>query len=131
MSANKQLVKNNKLLDAQNVLKIIKSKSFSGQQNVSPDNVFLFQTLHTTPRRHFSLTQAVILLGLISEIKTMFSWIIEWWWCSHSARWLPCQRNWVLADHAYHVINQSSTVLRSNNIYHSWLFRFLDWQLTF
>ena len=32
----------------------IDSKRFSGKQNVSPDNVF--ETLHTTPRRHISLT---------------------------------------------------------------------------
>ena len=38
-----------------------KSKLFSGKQNVSPDNVFLFKTLRTTPRRSISLTQAVIL----------------------------------------------------------------------
>ena len=38
-----------------------KSKLFSGKQNVSPDNVFLFKTLRTTPRRYISLTQAVIL----------------------------------------------------------------------
>ena len=34
---------------------------FFGKQNLSPDNVFLFETLHTTPMRHISLTQAVIL----------------------------------------------------------------------
>ena len=36
----------------------IDSKHFSGKQNVSPNNVLLFKTLHTTPRRHISLTQA-------------------------------------------------------------------------
>ena len=40
----------------------IDGQLFSGKQTVSPDDVFLFETLHTTPRRHISLTQAVILL---------------------------------------------------------------------
>ena len=40
---------------------IFDSKRFSGRQNVSPDNISLFETLHTTPRRHISLAQAVIL----------------------------------------------------------------------
>ena len=39
----------------------IDSKCFSGKQNVSPHNVFLFETLDTTVRRNLSETQAVIL----------------------------------------------------------------------
>ena len=31
-------------------------------QNVSPDNVLLFETLYVTPRRHICVTQADILL---------------------------------------------------------------------
>ena len=35
---------------------------FFGKENLSTDNVFLFETLHTTPMRHIiSLTQADIL----------------------------------------------------------------------
>ena len=35
---------------------------FFGKQNLSPDDVFQFETnLHTTPMRHISLTQVVIL----------------------------------------------------------------------
>ena len=48
-----------KFLEAQNLN--IDSKRFSRKQNVLPDNVFLFETLHVTPRRHICLTQAVIL----------------------------------------------------------------------
>ena len=40
----------------------IDSKRFSRMQNVSPDNVLLFETLHVTPRRHICVTQADILL---------------------------------------------------------------------
>ena len=50
--------KNNKLLEAQNIGLI---QTFSKKQNVSPDNVFLFKTLHIKLRRHICLTQAVIL----------------------------------------------------------------------
>ena len=39
----------------------IDSKCFSEKQNVSQDNAFLFETLHTTPTRHICLTQAAIL----------------------------------------------------------------------
>ena len=57
---NQQLVKkNDKLLEAQKFN--IDSKRFSVRQNFSPDNVFLYETLHTTPKRPISLTQAVIL----------------------------------------------------------------------
>ena len=48
-----------KFLEEQNLN--IDSKRFSRKQNVLPDNVFLFETLHVTPRRHICLTQAVIL----------------------------------------------------------------------
>ena len=59
VSANQQLVKNQYVIRSTKFN--IDSKPFSGTQNVSPDNVFLFETLHTTSRRHISLTQAVIL----------------------------------------------------------------------
>ena len=39
----------------------IDSKRFSRIQNVSPDNVLLFETLHATPRRHICVTQGDIL----------------------------------------------------------------------
>ena len=45
--------KNNKLLKVQNLN--INSKSFSRNQNVSPDNVFVFETLLITHRRHHLL----------------------------------------------------------------------------
>ena len=45
--------KNNKLLKVQNLN--INSKSFSRKQNVSPDNVFVFETLLITHRRHYLL----------------------------------------------------------------------------
>ena len=51
--------KNNKLFKASNLN--IDSKQFSRKQNVSPDNVFLFETFHITPRRHICLRHAVIL----------------------------------------------------------------------
>ena len=51
--------KNNKLLEAKNVN--IDSKRFSRKQNVSSVNVFLFETLRITPRRHICSTQVVIL----------------------------------------------------------------------
>ena len=35
------------------------SQTFSRKQNVSPVNIFLFETLHLTPRRHICVTQAV------------------------------------------------------------------------
>ena len=52
---------NNKLLKASNLN--IDSKHFSRKQNVSPDNVFLFETFHITPRRHICLRHAVLLLS--------------------------------------------------------------------
>ena len=42
---------------------------FSRKQNVSQDNVFLFETLHTTPWRHICLIQAVI----FSSTDTLFA----------------------------------------------------------
>ena len=45
--------KNNKLLEAQNLN--IENKRFSRKRNV-----FLFEILHITPRRHIYLKQAVI-----------------------------------------------------------------------
>ena len=51
--------KNNELLKAQNLN--IDSRHFSRKQNVSPVNVFLFETLHKIPRGHICLTQDVIL----------------------------------------------------------------------
>lgn len=49
--------KNNKSLKAQNVN--IDSNRFSRKHNVSPDNLFLFETLHLTPRRHICFTRAI------------------------------------------------------------------------
>ena len=49
---------NKKLLKASNLN--IDSKHFSRKQNVSPDNVFLFETFHITPRRHICLRHAVL-----------------------------------------------------------------------
>ena len=61
--ANQQLVKKRKeTINNRSAKFNIDRKRFSGKQTVSPDDVFLFETLHTTPRRHISLTQAVILL---------------------------------------------------------------------
>ena len=62
-----------KLLKAQN-LNIV-CKRFSRKQNVLPDNVFLFKTLHVTPRRHICLTQAVIL----SSTSNFFATIAALW----------------------------------------------------
>ena len=49
----------------------IDGKRFSGMQNISPDNIFPFKTLHTTPRRHVSLTQAVILSSTSNFFTTI------------------------------------------------------------
>ena len=38
----------------------IDGKLFSRKQNLSWDNVFSFETLHVTPRRHICLMQTVI-----------------------------------------------------------------------
>ena len=46
--------KNNELLEAQNLN--IDSICFSRKQNNSSVNIFLFETLHITPRRHIFLT---------------------------------------------------------------------------
>ena len=71
LRANQQVIeKNNKLLEAQNLN--IDSKRFSREQNVSPDNVFLLETLHITHRRHICLRQAVIL----SFVSTFFATIV-------------------------------------------------------
>ena len=50
--------KNNKLFEAHD--SNIDSKRFSRKQTVSPDTVFLIDTLPISPRRRICLTQAVI-----------------------------------------------------------------------
>ena len=67
--ANQQLVKKT-ISYSQNSK--IDSKRFSRMQNVSPDNIFLFEFLHITPRGHIWLTQAVIL----SFTNNFFSTIV-------------------------------------------------------
>ena len=63
--------KNNKLFKASNLN--IDSKHFSRKQNVSPDNVFLFETFHITPRRHICLRHAVILSSTSNFLSAISS----------------------------------------------------------
>lgn len=53
--------KNDKLFEAHDAN--INSNRFSRKQTVSPDTVFLIETLPITPRRRICLTQAVIFLS--------------------------------------------------------------------
>ena len=50
-------------------ISLLKAQNIIWWQNVSPDNVFLFNTLHTTPRRHISLTKAVIFLTYLQFLR--------------------------------------------------------------
>ena len=59
-----------KLLKAQNL-----NIDCKRNQNVLPDNVFVFKTLHVTPRRHICLTQAVI----FSSTSNFFATIAALW----------------------------------------------------
>ena len=61
--------KKKKLLEAQNLN--IDSKRFSRKENVSPVNVFLFETLHITHRKHICLSQAVILSSTRNFVATI------------------------------------------------------------
>ena len=67
---NEQLVKNNKLLEIQN-LRLI-ANDFK-KAKVSPDNSFLFETLHIKLRRHICLTLAVILSSTNNFFTTIAS----------------------------------------------------------
>ena len=58
MAQSAALEKNNKLLEAQNLN--IDGQSFSRKQDVSPDNVFLFETLHYNTQEIFFATPAVL-----------------------------------------------------------------------
>ena len=49
----------------------IDSTFFSRKKSVSPDNVFLFETLHLTPRSRIWLKQAVILSSTSSFFATI------------------------------------------------------------
>ena len=67
--ANQQLIKNNMLLEAQNLNN--DNKLFSRRQNVSKDDVCVFKTLHITPRGNFCLTQVGILSSTSNVITTI------------------------------------------------------------
>ena len=78
LRANQQLIKKQYIIRSTKFN--IDSTCFSGKQNVLPNNAFLFKTLHTTPRGHISLTQAVILsptCNFFATIATLWSnmWI--------------------------------------------------------
>ena len=62
LRANQQAVKKNKLLNAQNS---------NRRQNITLDNVFVFETLCIIPRKDVCLTQAVILSSTSNFFATI------------------------------------------------------------
>ena len=61
--------KKNKLLEVQN---FIDSKHFSRKQNVSPDNVFLFETLHVFDTSYYFVitSNALAIIAVLCQVTS-------------------------------------------------------------